>query len=130
MLAVLLVVPFGVFADEAYASYMGSLMDISNLLLVDPENMPKDEQQAAIQNVKMGLEAARADFHSNFNCVETEDVQIKKSLLNLPKKGQYERAYLNIESANPMVEFNATVSVGEKKEFTFSNERVPAQPLR
>lgn len=120
----------GVFADEAYASYMGSLMDISNLLLVDPENMPKDEQQAAIQNVKMGLEAARADFHSNFNCVETEDVQIKKSLLNLPKKGQYERAYLNIESANPMVEFNATVSVGEKKEFTFSNERVPAQPLR
>lgn len=120
----------GVFADEAYASYIGPLMDISNLLLVDPENMPKDEQQAAIQNVKMGLEAARADFHSNFNCVETEDVQIKKSLLNLPKKGQYERAYLNIESANPMVEFNATVSVGEKKEFTFSNERVPAQPLR
>lgn len=120
----------GVFADEAYSSYIASLMDISNLLLVDPENMPKDEQQAAIQNVKMGLEAARADFHSNFNCVETEDVQIKKSLLNLPKKGQYERAYLNIESANPMVEFNATVSVGEKKEFTFSNERVPAQPLR
>ncbi|MBR5809768.1 MAG: hypothetical protein IKY36_00130 [Bacteroidales bacterium] len=120
----------GVFADEAYSSYIASLMDISNLLLVDPENMPKDEQQAAIQNVKMGLEAARADFYSNFNCVETEDVQIKKSLLNLPKKGQYERAYLNIESANPMVEFNATVSVGEKKEFTFSNERVPAQPLR
>ena len=119
----------GVFADEAYSSYIASLMDISNLLLVDPENMPKDEQQAAIQNVKMGLEAARADFYSNFNCVETEDVQIKKSLLNLPKKGQYERAYLNIESANPMVEFNATVSVGEKKEFTFSNERVPAQPL-
>lgn len=118
----------GAFADPDYSQYLGPLMYISNILLVNPENMP--EQEAALQSVKASLLNAKADFDANFNYVETVDTQVRKAIDNMNKRGEYKRAGLNIESANPQVEFKATLSdTLIKKPFTFSNERTYAEPL-
>lgn len=119
----------GAFADAEYSSYLGTLMDITNILLVDLENMPSEESEA-VQSMKMSLLDARDDFHRNYNCVEPERVQIKKAVEKMQKKGEYRRAGLNIPTANPMVEFEATVTVGEKSGFRFTGDRVAATPLR
>lgn len=117
----------GAFADSGYSQYLGPLMNISNILLVDPENMPEQE---AVQNTKAALLSAKADFDANFNYVETVDTQVRKAIDNMNKRGEYKRAGLNIESANPQVEFKATLSdTLIKKPFTFSNERTYAEPL-
>ena len=117
----------GAFADPGYSQYLGPLMNISNILLVDPENMPEQE---AVQNTKAALLSAKADFDANFNYVETVDTQVRKAIDNMGKRGEYKRAGLNIESANPQVEFKATLSdTLIKKPFTFSNERTYAEPL-
>lgn len=121
----------GVFADETYGSnvYEGNLMSISNILLVDPENMP--EEEAAAQSLRKELCAAKAEFQGNFNCVEPEDVQIKRAIVDMRKKGEYSRAGLNIESANPRVECKASVSVGEVKRFDASKkDTIEATPFR
>lgn len=121
----------GVFADETYGNnvYEGNLMSISNILLVDPENMP--EEEAAAQSLRKELCAAKAEFQGNFNCVEPEDVQIKRAIVDMRKKGEYSRAGLNIESANPRVECKASVSVGEVKRFDASKkDKIEATPFR
>jgi hypothetical protein len=117
----------GAYADPEYNQHLGGLMNISNILLVDPENMPEQE---AVQNTKAALLSAKADFDANFNYVETVDTQVRKAIDNMNKRGEYKRAGLNIESANPQVEFKATLSdTLIKKPFTFSNERTYAEPL-
>lgn len=121
----------GVFADETYGNnvYEGNLMSISNILLVDPENMP--EEEAAAQSLRKELCAAKAEFQGNFNCVEPEDVQIKRAIVDMRKKGEYSRAGLNIESANPRVECKASVSVREVKRFDASKkDKIEATPFR
>lgn len=121
----------GVFADETYGNgvYAGNLMNISNILLVDPENMP--EEEAAAQSLRKELCAAKAEFQGNFNCVEPEDVQIKRAIVDMRKKGEYSRAGLNIQSANPRVECKASVSVGEVKRFDASKkDKIEATPFR
>lgn len=118
----------GAFADPEYSQYLGPLMNISNILLVDPANMP--EQAPAQSSVKAALLSAKADFDANFNYVETVDTQVRKAIDNMGKRGEYKRAGLNIESSNPQVEFNATLSdTSIKKPFTFSNERTYAEPF-
>jgi hypothetical protein len=118
----------GAFADPDYSQYLGGLMNISNILLVDPANMP--EQAPAQSSVKAALLSAKADFQSNFNYVENVDTQIRKAIDNMNKRGEYKRAGLNIETANPQVEFKATLSdTSIKKPFTFSKERTYAEPF-
>lgn len=119
----------GVFADSGYEEYIDYLMAINNILLVDPENMPSEEE-AAMQSTQLKLLDAKNDFNKNYNFVEPESVQIKRAIEKMNRKGDYKRAGLNIQSANPMATFDATVMVGETRQFKASNERVATTPLR
>ncbi|MCM1502260.1 MAG: hypothetical protein NC115_06290 [Bacteroidales bacterium] len=101
---------FYLYDSEEYKSGIGNLLIMSDMLLVDPENLPSSSDAAIssdIQKVNIQLRKAK------FNCVESIRTQVRRQIaeaLSCKELGIYTGAGVDARHISSAVEFTAVPS--------------------